>query len=62
MFAIRRVFRTNPLKRFYSQQQKNQPTKTTVDAQNINVPGLSSYVIKQKVEPLGPGASKSKSK
>lgn len=61
MSTIRCVFRRYPLKRFYSQKATpNQPTKPAGDAQNINVPGLSSYVIKQKAEPLGPGASKSK--
>lgn len=55
--------RNFPLKRFYSQKSTSnqKPTKTAEDAQkNINVPGLSSYVIKQKAEPLGPGASKTK--
>lgn len=51
-----------PLNRFYSQKSTptQKTTKTADDAQNINVPGLSSYVIKQRAEPLGPGASKTK--
>lgn len=59
MFTSRCVLRKYPaLHRFYSQKSTpNQPTKT---AGEINVPGLTSYVIKQKAEPLGPGASKSK--
>lgn len=57
MFTSRCVLRKYPsLQRFYSQKTTpNQPTKTAGD-----VPGLTSYVIKQKAEPLGPGASKSK--
>lgn len=60
MSAIRCVAGKFPFKRFYSQKSTpNQKiTKTTENTQNINVPGLSSYVIKQKAEPLGPGASK----
>lgn len=41
-----------PTRRLFSQK------KTSGDSQvNTNVPGLSSNVIKQKAEPLGPGAS-----
>lgn len=55
MFTSRCVLRKYPLNRLYSQKSTpNQPTKS------ITVPGLTSYVIKQKAEPLGPGASKSK--
>lgn len=45
-----------PAARFYSQKS---PTSTPKKGNeiNANVPGLSSYVIKQKSEPLGPGAS-----
>lgn len=48
-----------PIKRFYSQKPTpSQPKKPSGDTQvNANVPGLSSYCIKQKAEPLGPGAS-----
>lgn len=60
MSAIRCILnqRKFPFNRFYSQKSTSkQTTKTAPDAQNINVPGLTSYVIKQKAEPLGPGAS-----
>lgn len=49
-----------PIQRCFSQKTTtpNQPKTSSGDAQvNANVPGLSSYVIKQKAEPLGPGAS-----
>lgn len=48
-----------PTRRLFSQKATpNQPKKTSGDPQvNTNVPGLSSNVIKQKAEPLGPGAS-----
>lgn len=53
-----------PIRRYTSQKPPtNAPaagTKSGGDAQiNANVPGLSEYVIKQKAEPLGPGASSS---
>lgn len=60
MFAIRNILNTRKfvVKRFYSQKSTtNQTTKTSGDVKNVNVPGLSPYVIKQKAEPLGPGAS-----
>lgn len=62
MSAIRCILnqRKFPLERLYSQKSTpKQTTKAAGDAQSINVPGLSSYVIKQKAEPLGPGASSS---
>lgn len=48
-------------KRFFSQKSTPpQPKKANGDAQiKADVPGLSSDVIKQKAEPLGPGASAS---
>lgn len=52
-------------KRLFSQSSTpssstKKPKKADTDAQvNTNVTGLTSYVIKQKAEPLGPGASSS---
>lgn len=48
--------RSLPVKRFFSQKSPSATPKKS-DGINANVPGLSSYVIKQKSEPLGPGAS-----
>lgn len=49
-----------PVKRFFSQKAPSASATSTPkkgNEINANVPGLSSYVIKQKQEPLGPGAS-----
>lgn len=50
-----------PVRRLLSQKPPS-PTgalKKTESNAEVNVPGLSSYVIKKKSEPLGPGASSS---
>lgn len=58
-----RVRNLQLVKRFFSQSSTptsstDKPKKANTDAQvNTNVTGLTSYVIKQKAEPLGPGAS-----
>lgn len=65
MFGIKRTFnpKTFLVKRFLSQkptsiQSSSKPKPSSGDAQiTTNVPGLSSYVIKNRAEPLGPGAS-----
>lgn len=46
-------------KRFFSKKPSSTsaPNTPKSDGINANVPGLSSYVIKKKAEPLGPGAS-----
>lgn len=56
--------RVLPIRRFSSQKSPSSPTASTtkktdkdVQINTNNIPGLSSYVIKQKAEPLGPGAS-----
>lgn len=49
-----------PIKRFFSQKPPTASTTITPAKShniNANIPGLSSYVIKKKSEPLGPGAS-----
>lgn len=56
--------RTSAIQRALSQKStSNGPSKAkapqpkTAETVNTNVIGLTSYVIKQKAEPLGPGAS-----
>ncbi|XP_055309260.1 uncharacterized protein LOC129573087 [Sitodiplosis mosellana] len=49
--------RSLPVKRFFSQKSPSASKPKKNNEINANVPGLSSYVIKQKSEPLGPGAS-----
>lgn len=51
-----------PIQRAYSKKSAKTPSSATAtqpksESLNANVTGLSSYVIKQRAEPLGPGAS-----
>lgn len=47
------------IQRAFSQKPKGTSKKSEAksDSVNANVPGLTSYVIKQRPGPLGPGAS-----
>lgn len=53
--------RTVPVQRAFSQKSSGGAIKTETKSQpksdSMNVQGLTSYVIKQRAEPLGPGAS-----
>lgn len=61
MSSIRSVskLRMVPIQRAFSQKSTKKPEQTAPKTGSIdsNVIGLTSYVIKKRAEPLGPGAS-----
>lgn len=61
MASIRSLskLRTIQIQRAFSQKPTGTPKKSEAmsDSVNANVTGLTSYVIKERAEPLGPGAS-----